>query len=35
MLYVFDAPDSEEISRLANLREEADLEELPFPLMYR
>lgn len=33
--YVFEAPGSEEVTRLENLREEADLEELPFPLMYR
>jgi nitrate reductase molybdenum cofactor assembly chaperone NarJ/NarW len=35
MLYVFDKPAAEEISNLENLREEADLDELPHPMMYR
>lgn len=33
--YVFDAPGSEIIQALENLREEADLDKLPYPLMYR
>jgi nitrate reductase delta subunit len=35
MMFVFDTPESEEISKLEILREEADLNELPYPLMYR
>lgn len=35
MDFVFEAPDTEEISLMEQLREEADLEELPYPLMYR
>lgn len=35
MLYVFEAPKSEEIAMLENEREEADLEELPYPIFYR
>lgn len=35
MLYVFEAPGSEDISLLEYDREEADLDELPYPLMYR
>jgi nitrate reductase delta subunit len=34
-LFVFEASGLEEISKLEYLREEADLDELPFPLMYR
>lgn len=34
MMYVFETPDAEEISALEKLREEADLDELPYPLMY-
>lgn len=35
MMNVFEAPGLEEISSLEILREEADLDELPYPLMYR
>jgi nitrate reductase molybdenum cofactor assembly chaperone NarJ/NarW len=35
MMFVFEAPGSEEITKLEILREEADLNELPYPLMYR
>ncbi|MCQ6280579.1 nitrate reductase molybdenum cofactor assembly chaperone [Bacillus sp. EB600] len=35
MIYVFETPELEKISRLEILREEADLNELPYPLMYR
>ncbi|MCH6267355.1 MULTISPECIES: nitrate reductase molybdenum cofactor assembly chaperone [Neobacillus] len=35
MMYVFETPDAEEISALERLREVADLDELPYPLMYR
>lgn len=35
MMYVFEAPRSEDISLLETEREEADLDELPYPLMYR
>jgi nitrate reductase molybdenum cofactor assembly chaperone NarJ/NarW len=35
MLYVFEKLEAEEISILENLREEADLAELPYPMMYR
>jgi nitrate reductase delta subunit len=33
--YVFEKPSLEKISHLEDLREEADLDELPYPLMYR
>jgi nitrate reductase delta subunit len=33
--YVFEAPGKEEMSKLELLREQADMEELPYPLMYR
>ena len=33
-MYVFETPEAEEISALEKLREEADLGELPYPLMY-
>lgn len=35
MMYVFEALGPEEISSLDYLREQADLDELPYPLMYR
>jgi len=35
MMFVFETPESEEINKLEILREEADLNELPYPLMYR
>ncbi|WP_232490031.1 nitrate reductase molybdenum cofactor assembly chaperone [Neobacillus cucumis] len=35
MMYVFEAPGTDEISALEILREQADLDELPYPLMYR
>jgi nitrate reductase delta subunit len=35
MLYVFEKPAADEITNLENLREEADLDELPYPMMYR
>ncbi|WP_035424215.1 nitrate reductase molybdenum cofactor assembly chaperone [Bacillus sp. UNC438CL73TsuS30] len=35
MMYVFEAPGTDEISALEVLREQADLDELPYPLMYR
>lgn len=35
MLYVFEKPAAEDISQLENLREAADLDELPYPMMYR
>lgn len=35
MMFVFEAPELEEISSLEMLREEADLDELPYPMMYR
>jgi nitrate reductase delta subunit len=35
MLYVFEKPGAEEILNLENLREKADLDELPYPMMYR
>ncbi|MDQ0197757.1 nitrate reductase molybdenum cofactor assembly chaperone [Neobacillus ginsengisoli] len=35
LIHVFEAPGLEEISSLEILREEADLDELPYPLMYR
>lgn len=33
--YAFDAPGTDIIQTLEKLREEADLDELPYPLMYR
>ncbi|MEH7378320.1 nitrate reductase molybdenum cofactor assembly chaperone [Neobacillus drentensis] len=35
MMFVFTAPEKEEIALLENEREEADLDELPYPVMYR
>ncbi|PFO08407.1 nitrate reductase molybdenum cofactor assembly chaperone [Bacillus sp. AFS076308] len=35
MMFVFETPGTEEISALEILREQADLDELPYPLMYR
>jgi nitrate reductase molybdenum cofactor assembly chaperone NarJ/NarW len=35
MLDVFEVPGPEDISLLENEREEADLDELPYPMMYR
>jgi nitrate reductase molybdenum cofactor assembly chaperone NarJ/NarW len=35
MMFVFEAPKSEEIAKLENEREEADLDELPYPIMYQ
>lgn len=35
MMFVFESPGSIEVSKLETMRKEADLEELPFPLMYR
>lgn len=35
MRFVFQAPGKEEIALLENEREEADLEELPYPMMYQ
>jgi nitrate reductase delta subunit len=35
ILHVFGAPEQEQILSLEQLREEADLAELPYPLMYR
>lgn len=35
MTFVFEAPNLEEIAQLENEREEADLEELPYPMLYR
>jgi nitrate reductase delta subunit len=35
MMFVFTAPEKEEIAFLENEREEADLDELPYPVMYR
>jgi nitrate reductase delta subunit len=34
MMFVFETPDAEEIAALEKIREEADLDELPYPLMY-
>jgi nitrate reductase molybdenum cofactor assembly chaperone NarJ/NarW len=34
-MFVFEAPDSEEIALLENQREEADLDELPYPMTYQ
>jgi len=35
MMFVFEAPEAEEITLLENQREEADLEELPYPMFYQ
>lgn len=35
MKFVFEVPRSEEIAQLEKEREEADLEDLPYPLLYR
>jgi nitrate reductase molybdenum cofactor assembly chaperone NarJ/NarW len=35
MMFVFEAPEAEEITILENQREEADLEELPYPMLYK
>jgi nitrate reductase delta subunit len=35
MRFVFETPNAEEMSALEILREHADLDELPYPLMYR
>ncbi|PGS78526.1 nitrate reductase molybdenum cofactor assembly chaperone [Bacillus cereus] len=35
MIFVFEVPKSEEITLLENQREEADLEPLPYPMMYQ
>lgn len=35
MMFVFETPGKEEMSNLEILREQADLDELPYPLMYR
>ena len=35
MMFVFEKPSEEEISNLEILREQADLDELPYPIMYR
>jgi nitrate reductase delta subunit len=35
MMFVFETPNMEEMSALEVLREQADLDELPYPLMYR
>ncbi|ETI68957.1 nitrate reductase molybdenum cofactor assembly chaperone [Neobacillus vireti] len=35
MMFVFEAPGLEEVALLENGREEADLDELPYPVMYR
>jgi nitrate reductase molybdenum cofactor assembly chaperone NarJ/NarW len=35
MTYIFEAPNLEQITQLENEREEADLEELPYPMLYR
>ncbi|WNS73566.1 nitrate reductase molybdenum cofactor assembly chaperone [Bacillus sp. DTU_2020_1000418_1_SI_GHA_SEK_038] len=34
MTYIFKAPNQEEIARLENEREDADLDELPYPMLY-
>ena len=34
MTYIFEAPNEEEIARLENEREDADLDELPYPMLY-
>ncbi|WP_102347263.1 nitrate reductase molybdenum cofactor assembly chaperone [Bacillus sp. Marseille-P3661] len=35
MMFVFEAPEAEQILMLENNREKADLEELPYPMMYQ
>lgn len=35
MTFAFEAPNSEEIAQLENEREEADLDPLPYPMIYR
>jgi nitrate reductase delta subunit len=35
MMFVFETPNIEEMSALEILREQADLDEMPYPLMYR
>ncbi|MED3553720.1 nitrate reductase molybdenum cofactor assembly chaperone [Cytobacillus praedii] len=35
MTHVYEVPSSEEIARLVSEREEADLDELPYPMIYR
>ncbi|MFB5197286.1 nitrate reductase molybdenum cofactor assembly chaperone [Neobacillus sp. KR4-4] len=35
MMFVFEVPGKEELILLENEREEADLDELPYPVMYR
>lgn len=35
MMFVFEAPEAEEISLLENEREVTDLEELPYPMLYQ
>ncbi|WP_040204603.1 nitrate reductase molybdenum cofactor assembly chaperone [Neobacillus jeddahensis] len=35
MMFVFETPNMEEMTALEILREQADLDELPYPLMYR
>ncbi|WP_099361074.1 nitrate reductase molybdenum cofactor assembly chaperone [Fredinandcohnia onubensis] len=35
MMFVFEVPEAEEITLLENQREEADLEELPYPMLYQ
>jgi len=35
MMFVFEVPGKEELILLENEREEADMEELPYPVMYR
>lgn len=35
MMFVFEAPGTEEITKLEQLREEPDLDELPYPMIYR
>ncbi|WP_066287751.1 nitrate reductase molybdenum cofactor assembly chaperone [Bacillus sp. FJAT-29937] len=34
MTYIFEAPNQEEIARLEKDREDADLDELPYPMLY-
>lgn len=34
MTYIFEAPNQEEITRLEKDREDADLDELPYPMLY-
>ncbi|MDR4888007.1 nitrate reductase molybdenum cofactor assembly chaperone [Fredinandcohnia sp. QZ13] len=35
MMFVFEAPEAEEITLLENQREKADLEDLPYPMFYQ